>query len=162
MLTFHLLADKPQYLEQVATWNHHQWGFLRPEQTVADSIALFSQRQNHHVPFTLLAFLDTAPIGMASVIPDIYHLGFGDQPMLNNVYIAEAYRKQGYGRLLTIEVVKRTRELGFHTLSLFVKVPSLVTFYESLGWQLVRHDTFMETLDITIMTKHINNESSKS
>lgn len=153
MLKFHLLADKSQYLQQVASWNYEQWGFLRPEQTLADNVDLFSQRLNYQLPFTLLAFLDGIIVGMASVITDIYVLGFGDQPMLNNVYIAKGYRKQGFGKLLVREAERRAANLGFYSLFLFVKVQSLVEFYELLGWKFIRRIRFLEKHDMSIMEK---------
>ncbi len=155
MLIFQLLVDKPQYLQQVATWNYEQWGFLRPDQTLTDNVNLFNQRLNYQLPVTLLAFFDDILVGMASIITDIYALGFGDQPMLNNVYIAKGYRKQGFGKLLVMEAERRAANLGFHSLFLFIKDQSLVKFYEFLGWKFVRYIIFLEKYNMTIMKKDL-------
>ncbi len=155
-LEFYPLADKPEFLEQLATWNHNQWGYFRPNETIQFSRNLFTERLNRdHLPITYVALLNGQPVGMFSLITDIYEMGYPNTPMLNNVYVDKQHRKKGIGKAMVAHAEQVASELGFENIFLFTGEKSLNKFYKSIQWEKTGSGKFLGDHDIWFFEKNI-------
>lgn len=127
------LADHPEAVAPLARWHHAEWGSL-----VRDwPLSLAEEELRHHVerralPTTIVAWLDGALAGSASLLvedmPDFPPLS----PWLGSVYVAPWARGRGIGRRLVERVTAEARSLGVRTLYLFTTEAR--AYYEALGW----------------------------
>ncbi|WP_108125361.1 GNAT family N-acetyltransferase [Saccharospirillum mangrovi] len=119
MLQIALLADKPQYAKQVATWYFDHWvsktdpqGFDRVLSDVSSKTSRLGP------PMTLLALEGDVLVGAAelkfhemSVYPNYEH-------WLGGVYVAPAYRNQGVANALVTAALNNARDAGIQKLYL--------------------------------------------
>ena len=134
-------------LTTITNWMYSWWGISDGLSFEAVKCFMKHSMQEKRLPQTYGLFLENKLIGMYQlayedlvVRPDIY-------PWLINVYIDDAYRNKGYGRILIESVKKNAREnLPFDEIYLYTKHKGL---YEKFGWQFVSEvDTFKEDFRI--------------
>ena len=128
--------------ELMTDWMHGWWGQRENYTREAVRCCMEHSLKREGLPQTYGLYLDGRLIGMYQftcadlfVRPDIY-------PWLANVYVDEAHRSKGYGRLLLASVQKSAAESGLDELYLFTEHSGL---YEKFGWEFVeRIDTHLE------------------
>lgn len=138
------LADVPYVVPTLAQWTYDAWSKYDPDLTVARAIKSLSARINrHHVPLTFVALDDDIPVGMASLKQQVEVPGYEDKtPWLGSIYLLPAYRGLGIGALLMQTIYAKTKELGLSEIYLFTSDADNVPWYEKMGWETFKTDTF--------------------
>jgi N-acetylglutamate synthase len=72
----------------------------------------------------------------------------GRRAYVNHLAVDLAYRRQGLGTRLMVELIDRFRDLGVTRAHLFIEArnPHLQTYYEALGW--FKRDLTMMSIDL--------------
>ena len=127
------LADCPQHVAQVATWQQTEFGYLNPVITLEQREArLRDALHGVGLPLTLVAMSDDDdPIGAATLLPGTIthpHL----TPWLSTVVVAPAFRGRGIASALSLQIASEAARLGFPTIYLFT--PNNASLYRRLGW----------------------------
>lgn len=152
MLTISYLADAPEHLPTVAAWVYGEWGEHMPRTFTVESVARIFRRhlRRDRIPLTLLALLDGAPAGTASIY--VHDLPIRSQltPWLAAVYVAPAYRKQGIGSALVKAVEQAAGKLHLGRLYLFT--PDQEHFYARLGWTVLERVAYWNQT-VVVMVK---------
>jgi len=78
-------------------------------------------------------------------------------PWLASVFVAPQYRDRGVGSLLVTHVMNLAKQAGMQRLYLFT--PDRVSFYERLGWQSLKQETYREQ-QVTVMSVGLVNSSA--
>jgi GNAT superfamily N-acetyltransferase len=140
-----LLADHVDLVDTVVGWHWREWSHGHADASLDDWRARLVTRSNRdRVPFTLVAFVDSVPVGCVSVCDDDIDAGFADHgPWLSGMLVIGAARNQGVGRALLCEVEVLARRFGASELWLHTAEAS--AFYERCGWIVVsRKQTLQE------------------
>lgn len=127
------LADHPDWMHTVATWQHEAFSYLAPSKTLQDRLlSLQTTAQREGLPLGLVAHSGDGTLwGCASVVRRTLthdHLG----PWLSAVYVAPAHRNRGIASALTERAAAESARLGFPELFLFT--PHNEALYRRLGW----------------------------
>ena len=64
------------------------------------------------------------------------------------MYVDDAYRGTGVGTELVLEIVRRSRNLGYNDVYLYTE--SVPQWYESMGWSFIRTDHSLG-VEVTVM-----------
>ncbi|MEO9169755.1 MAG: GNAT family N-acetyltransferase [Candidatus Baltobacteraceae bacterium] len=116
--------------------------FFTGESDIAGSAAFLAERLAKQDSVVLAAFDGTAGIGFLQLYPLFSSWYATTIWFLSDLYVADAYRKEGVGKALAREALQFARDA--HSRSIMVEIPHsephLVTFYESLDFQ--RDKTF--------------------
>lgn len=144
------LADHPEFLRTLAEWQHGEWGYLRPGDTVeARMVRLGGWGERDRIPLTVVAHENGEVRGSASLIAHDMDTRMELTPWLAGVFVAPDRRREGIGAAL----VRRIRvEAGrLHVPVLYLYTVHSESFYADLGWSLQEHTTYREQ-NIAIMT----------
>lgn len=135
-----------------AQWSFDEWGELYPDDSVQWYLDLYaaSDQDDHSLPVCLAALNEDGEIvGTASLIendelPNAPEPG----PWVAAVYVDAAYRTAGVGTELVLEMVRRSRDLGYTDVYLYTE--SVPKWYESMGWSFIRTDHSLG-VEVTVM-----------
>jgi len=131
-----LLADHPEALSTVASWEQAEWGHLMPDVSLEQITHAFERRANRdHVPITLLGYKGEELVGTASLVIHDMSIHRDLSPWLAIVYVDPPHRGVGYGSALVRGVMDRASDLGFGQVYLFT--PDQMAFYRRLGWEVL-------------------------
>lgn len=135
------LAERPNWVPVVGAWIYHQWWTTVP----GASVATLSERLRGHltpdqIPLTLVASLDSRPVGTATLLE---HDAGTEQwpdfsPWLAGVYVVPGFRRCGVGSALVKAVECKAADLGVGRL--YLSTVDRQEFYAGLGWQLIDRD----------------------
>lgn len=102
------------------------------KQGIADQLANYERYFTPPAGESLLAFMDGAPVGIVKIRPR----GEGGCEM-NRMFVREAGRGQGIGRLLCVAVIEEARTLGYRTMFLDVLARHVeaIPLYRSVGFE---------------------------
>jgi N-acetylglutamate synthase-like GNAT family acetyltransferase len=144
------LADHVSHLPRLATWQHAEFGYLNPANTVERYVErLTVSLQKCDLPTTLIALRDDILLGSASLVRQtITHQHFS--PWLSSVYVNPQYRGGGIASALVGRVEKAAADMGSERIYLFT--PSSEKLYAGLGWELMEYSRYRE-LKIAVMSK---------
>jgi N-acetylglutamate synthase-like GNAT family acetyltransferase len=144
------LADHVSHLPRLATWQHAEFGYLNPANTVERYVErLTVSLQKCDLPTTLIALRDDILLGSASLVRQtITHQHFS--PWLSSVYVNPQYRGGGIASALVGRVEKAAADMGSERIYLFT--PSSEKLYAGLGWELMEYSRY-HGLKIAIMSK---------
>jgi predicted N-acetyltransferase YhbS len=145
-----LLADRPEFIPQLAQWHFHEWAYLRPGDSVTNRVRLLRERSGRtELPITFVASSGAELLGSAMLIHHDMDTRTQYTPWLAGVFVAPAHRGRGIGRALAEHVVREAAARGYPTVYLFT--PSAQDFFSRLGWSIVEHTRYRDT-DVTIMS----------
>ena len=117
-----LLLTKPEYTAQVAAWEHAEWPFLLPDETLRGANERLASQKPGVLPLTLIA-LEANPSSnlLGCVTLDQTDLpGHNDlTPWLASLYVSPAFRGQGVGRRLADAVGELAKARGYPKLYLY-------------------------------------------
>lgn len=148
-VTIAYLVDCPDLINLLATWFHREWGRRNPALTI-DSIAknLEGRLHRNRLPLTFVAFLETKPVGTASlkiremeIYPQYLHW-FGA------VYVVPQYRHQGIGTQIVAYSISEAERIGVGELYLYTRGSE--SFYAQFGWQPLER-TFYHGREVVVM-----------
>jgi predicted N-acetyltransferase YhbS len=145
-----LLADRPEFIPQVAEWHFREWAYLRPGDSVANRVRLLRERSGRtELPITFIASAGAELLGSAMLIHREMDTHPDFTPWLAGVFVALAHRRRGIGSALARHAVREAAARGYATVYLFT--PSAQDFFSRLGWSIVEHAWYRNT-DVTIMS----------
>jgi GNAT superfamily N-acetyltransferase len=132
-----LLADHLDLVDTVIGWHWREWSHGHAGASLDEWRARLVTRSNRdRVPFTLVAFVDSEPVGCLSVCDDDFDARYADHgPWLSGMLVIGEARNQGVGRALVGEAEVLARRLGASELWLHTAEAS--AFYERCGWGVV-------------------------
>ncbi len=127
-ITYHDLADKPEWVDQCTRWDLAEWprpeGFDTPEHV---HYAAAATAQSGHTPRVIVAAENEKPVGMMSVV-DLDDPSF--RPWVISIYIIPEKRGTGIFHGLVNEAVACAKDkLGVPHLYIYSHLP-----FEKWGW----------------------------
>ena len=145
-----LLADRPEFIPQLAEWHYREWAYLRPGDSVSNRIRLLQERSGRsELPITFVALSGAELLGSAMLIHHEMETRPQFTPWLAGVFVGPARRGRGIGRALAEHVVREATARDYATVYLFT--PSAVPFFLHIGWSIVEHTRYRDA-DVTIMS----------
>lgn len=149
-MTIEYLADHPQFLSALAQWQHAEWGYIRPGDTVEARMArLQSSVQIGRIPLTVVALADGELLGSASLILHDMDTRLELTPWLAGVFVAPEHRRKGVGAQLVRRIMAEAATLKVSLLYLYTVHSE--KFYANLGWSLQEHAAYRDQ-KVAIMT----------
>lgn len=144
------LADRPEFLRTLAEWQHGEWGYLRPGDTVeARMTRLGGWGERDRIPLTVVAHDNGELLGSASLIAHDMDTRMELTPWLAGVFVAPEHRRRGIGAALVRRIMAEAGRLNVPVLYLYTVHSE--KFYANLGWSLQEHTAYREQ-NIAIMT----------
>ena len=145
-----LLADRLEFIPQLAKWHDQEFGYLRPGFSIADRIRMLHERSGRHeLPISFVASSGDELLGSAMLIAHDMDTHPQYSPWLAGVFVSPAHRRRGIGRALSEHVAREAARLGFTTLYLYT--PSAQDFYSEFGWSTLERAHY-RGVDVTIMS----------
>jgi GNAT superfamily N-acetyltransferase len=147
-----LAADSP-LVDTVLDWHWREWspGETDPDRGVWRTRVAERTRRDG-IPFTLVAFLDSEPVGSIAVCHDDLDTRYADRgPWLSGVYVLGAARNLGIGRSMLDAAWARA--LSFGATELWLKTGEASAFYERCGWTLVHRKESLS--DDAVLTRRL-------
>ncbi len=149
-MTIEYLADHPEFLSILAEWQHAEWGYLRPGDTLeARTNRLRGEGERGRIPLTVVAHEDGRVLGSASLIPHDMDTRLELSPWLAGVFVGTDYRRKGIGAQLVRRIMAEAASLKVPLLYLYTVHSE--NFYASLGWCLQEHVAYRDQ-SVAIMT----------
>lgn len=128
------LADHPQHIPTVATWQYEEWGHLNPGDSVAGRIARLQQHTGRPgIPTTLIAITAGTIMGTASLVQNDLTSHPHLSPFMASVYVAPAFRRQGIATALVHRAIAVATELGMA--ELYLITADQQRLYAAIGWR---------------------------
>lgn len=144
------LANHPQFLPDLAQWQHDEWGHLRPGDSVERRLArLQSYSQRGGIPLTVVAHENGELLGSASLVLNDMETRPELTPWLAGVFVAPEHRRRGVGAELVRRVMAEAAAQRLPILYLYTVRSE--TFYANLGWSLQEHTVYFDQ-NVAIMT----------
>ena len=149
-MTIEYLADQLEFLPTLAQWQHAEWGYIRPGDTVeARSARLQSYSNRDRIPLTVVAFENGEVMGSASLVSHDMETRMELSPWLAGVFVGPAYRRRGIGAELVRRIMREAAKLEVPLLYLYTIHSEM--FYAKLGWTLLEHTSYRQQ-KVAIMT----------
>ncbi|WP_299494014.1 GNAT family N-acetyltransferase [uncultured Shewanella sp.] len=158
----HLLADKPEYISQIAKWYNDEWGYIsesigesidtgRSAEVLALKLADYLNRDT--LPLIVLIIENDNLLGAAQlrfhemdIYPDKEH-------WVGGVYIDKPYRGQGIATILINQIIKLAKRHGVSHLYLQTEDHS-GGLYKQLGWKAIEQVNY-HNVDVLVMEKSL-------
>jgi N-acetylglutamate synthase-like GNAT family acetyltransferase len=104
---------------------------------------LVSQANHEKLPMTFAAFINDQPVGMVSLREnDRIEPALG--PWLGSLVVDPAYRNRKVGEKLIDTIKQQALLMGYRKLYLLVFGKNIQSWYEHLGWTIMRQDILFE------------------
>ncbi len=134
-LYIELLADHPDVIPTLASWEQREWGYLMPDVSLEQFASACRRRANRdRIPMTLIGFVGDELVATSSLIVHDMATRKDLSPWLAIVYVDPDHRRKGYGAAMVRAAMNKASELGVGELYLFT--PDQMAFYEKLGWSM--------------------------
>jgi N-acetylglutamate synthase-like GNAT family acetyltransferase len=144
------LSDHPEALPKLAEWQHAEWGYLRPGDTLEKrTVRLAGMSKRDRIPLTVVALEGDEVLGSASLIEHDMETRMELSPWLAGVFVGEQYRCQGIGAELVRRIMSEARK--FKVPLLYLYTVHSEKFYAALGWELQERTSYREQ-KVVIMT----------
>lgn len=155
-MELHLLADKPEFIPQIAKWYSEEWGYIDESigtgrSTEALELKLTDYLNRDTLPLIVLITDNDDLLGAAQlkfhemdIYPDKEH-------WLGGVYIDKPYRGQGIAKRLINQIIKLAKQHQVPHLYLQTEDKS-GGLYAQLGWQQIEYITY-KNVDVLVMEK---------
>lgn len=149
-MTIEYLADHPEALPTLAQWQHTEWGYIRPGDSVeARRARLEGWCNRDRIPLTVVALDNGEVLGSASLIPHDMETRMELTPWMAGVFVGEPYRRKGIGAELVRRIMDEAEKLEVPLLYLYTVHSE--KFYAALGWTLMERTNYREQ-KVVIMT----------
>ncbi len=132
-LTLGWLAEWPEAIPTLARWHVAEWRHLLPTWTEAEAARELATHRDRRVPTTVIARLDGALAGSASLLLEDMPGTEAWSPWLASVYVAPGCRRRGIGGALVDRVVAEARLQRFPRLHLLTTEAE--AWYGRWGWR---------------------------
>ena len=144
------MSDHPEALAKLAEWQHAEWGYLRPGDTLEKRmVRLAGMSKRDGIPLTVVGLEENEVLGSASLIEHDMETRMELTPWLAGVFVGEQYRRRGIGAELVRRIMTEGRRLKVPLLYLYTVHSE--KFYAALGWTLQERTSYREQ-PVVIMT----------
>jgi predicted N-acetyltransferase YhbS len=142
-MTIEYLANRPEFLPTLAQWQHREWGYLRPGDSLESRMArLREQCERDRIPLTVVAHDNDEVLGSASLVEHDMDTRMELSPWLAGVFVGPEYRRRGIGAQLVRRIMSEATALKVPLLYLYTVHSA--EFYANLGWSLREHAPYRE------------------
>lgn len=151
MIKLDLLKNHSSAIPQVAhIWHDVLGKFWFPELTIQEIESLtYDELESPDQTTSFVALCDEIPVGFCTFkLKEEFRPDLG--PWLADVVVDVNYQKQGIGKMLIDATVTKANQLGFKKLYLFAFDPTILEYYERLGWKKIGMDEF-KSHPVTVM-----------
>lgn len=150
-MTIEYLADHPAALPILAEWQHREWGYIRPGDTVEQRRARLQgwSKNRDRIALTVVALDGGQVLGSASLVTHDMETRMELTPWLAGVFVGEQYRRRGIGAELVRRIMDEAGKLDVPLLYLYTVHSE--RFYAALGWTLQERTNYREQ-KVVIMT----------
>jgi GNAT superfamily N-acetyltransferase len=132
-IVFDLLADRPEYIANLARWFYDEWGRGQERKQLSDYEGELMRRLNRdQLPLTVIGQEAEIPVSTASLIYHEIPTLVDYEHWLASVYVVPGRRGRGLGNR-TVRYICGLAA-GMRIDELFLYTDANVGFYESLGW----------------------------
>lgn len=157
-LRIEYLANHREHIPKLAEWHHATWQHLNPHSTLLDrATRLRRNAQTGRIPITLIALLNSDPVGSASIVTADMAVKREYSPWLASVFVVPELRNAGIGSQLVSRAMQEAVALGVSALYLYT--PDRQAFYARLGWREIELCEY-HGLNMSIMQHDLHNISA--
>ncbi len=150
-----LLADCSEVIPAIACLHQIEMK-LGAKSNFPQTVKEFQNHLNRNtLPLTLVAFVNTIPIGSVSLVefelPSHTHL----TPWLASLFVASGYKNRGIGKYLMAEIETIAKQNNYFELHLYTPIPD---YFAKLGWIVIdkaQPEEYPKSLDILVMQKKL-------
>ena len=143
------LPEDEEVMRTVACWIFDEWSEDINSSSPEDLMPGLRQRIHcASIPFTIVAFHGSRPVGTASLFFQDMDTHKHLSPWLAAVYVEPEFRHREIGRSLCADVVARARSLSVAALYLFT--PDRIDFYRRMNWRPIERANYRNKT-VTIM-----------
>jgi predicted N-acetyltransferase YhbS len=151
------LADRQEHVATVAAWHRHEWGHLRPEESLEIRASKLRASSGHReIPTVFIASTGSTLLGSAMLVVHDMDSRLQWSPWLAGVVVAPEHRGRGVGAALAEHAAAEARALGWPALYLYTF--STEQYYARLGWQLIEHSSYFGQ-PVSIMSRSFHDNS---
>lgn len=159
-MELHLLADKPEFIPQIAKWYSDEWGYIgastgensdEGRSTEALELKLADYLNRDTLPIIVLAIKNDILLGAAQLKFHEMTLYPEKEHWLGGVYIDKPYRGQGIAKRLIDKIISLAKQHQVAHLYLQTEEHS-GGLYAQLGWQPIEYATY-KNVDVLVMEK---------
>jgi GNAT superfamily N-acetyltransferase len=152
-----LLADKVEFVPNIARWHFEEWGRAHSTVTEADVVARLSSWTNRDsIPLTYVAVERGAPLGSASLVHhDMSPPAPGCEdlsPWISGVFVIPESRGTGLGPALVGACEEAAPRLGHAVVYLHTAARTAERFYSPMGWHILDLADY-DGHQVTVMAK---------
>lgn len=127
------LADKKEFIQELAQLHHSEWRHLSPSLTLEKRIDAISKAANPAgIPSIFIVVSGGKLLGSAALIEHDMDSKPDLTPWLAGVYVKKEFRHQGIAKKLVAYCEKEAMRSNVKYLYLYTQFASVL--YESLGW----------------------------
>ena len=152
MIRVDLLKNHPQSIPTLAnSWQEVLGKIWMPEIGVEEIESLYYEELKSDMPMTYIALDSEIPVGSCTlelnggIRPDL-------GPWIGDLVVEPKYQKQGIGKMLVDVTIEKAKELSFEKLYLFAFDPTILEYYQRLGWKKIGMDEF-KSHPVTVMER---------
>jgi predicted N-acetyltransferase YhbS len=161
MMRIEYLADRAEFIPELAALHFRAWGHLRPGQTLEARIERLRARCGHRqIPTVLVATMGDEILGSAMLLTHDMDAREDLSPWLAGVYVKSAYRRQGIATRLIRRTEEEAATLQIRRLYLYAPT-SVEPFYSRRGWQLMERCEY-KGISVAVMHKPIEAQPANS
>jgi GNAT superfamily N-acetyltransferase len=161
MMRIEYLADRAEFIPELAGLHFHEWGHLRPGQTLGARIDRLRVRCGHRqIPTVLVATGGDEILGSAMLLTHDMDTRKDLSPWLAGVYVKSAYRRRGIATRLICRIEHEAATLGVRRLYLYAPT-SVEAFYSRRGWQLMERCEY-KGISVVVMHKPVDAQPANS
>jgi len=127
------LADKKEFIAELAELHHAEWKHLNPTLTLAGRVEKISAAaQREGIPSIFIAMSGGQLVGSAALVQHDMSTKPDLSPWLAAVYVKEGFRHQGIATKLIARCEDEAARSGVNAWYLYTEFASKL--YEQLGW----------------------------
>jgi GNAT superfamily N-acetyltransferase len=127
------LADRSEFVPELARYHYEEWGPMRPGETLDDRIARLTGTCNRSgIPLAVVATDGARLCGSAILVESDMDSRPQWRPWLAGVFVVPEFRGRGIGTALVEDITARVRATGLDKYYLYT--PSAADFYARMGW----------------------------
>lgn len=138
-----LLKNHPDKIPELARiWYEVLGKTWAPEIKPPEMEAWYQQWLNEDIPLAYIVLHEGVPIGSCSlqfndeIRPDL-------EPWMGDLIVLPQYQNQGIGKALCNLVKDKAKSIGYKKLHLFILDPTLINYYNKLGWKKIDTDEYI-------------------
>ena len=147
------LADKKEFIAELAELHHAEWKHLNPSLTLegrAEAIAKAAEREG--IPSIFISVSGGQLVGSAALVQNDMDTKPDLSPWLAAVYVKEAFRNQGIATDLIARCEAEAARSNANAWYLYTEFAS--TLYEKLGWRHLERCKY-KGVTVDVMCKQI-------